>query len=179
MFACFLSITQSVTCLAYRPENKTFQIDWRNWHLFCFQVPVLEAGLSFKPTQYLVSDEIKSQPDAKQWCSDREGDLVKINSAEENDFVLQLVRQKAPSLKQVWIGLGRSGNRFYWSDQPVPVYYSWAAGEPTRQYIETCGHMYVGGHLNEIPGRASGSWNDMGCQGHPKYPNGIVWKRLP
>ena len=128
---------------------------------------------------YLVSDEIKTRPDAKQWCSDQRGDLVKINSAEENDFVLQLVRQKAPSLKQVWTGLEWHTNAFFWSDLSVPVYTNWASGEPNSNGREPCGHMYVGGHSQQLPGRASGSWNDIHCEVHPRYPNGIVCKRLP
>ena len=132
----------------------------------------------FGPYCYRVYDQIKTQPDAKQWCSSKGADLVKINSAEENEFVLQLVIQKAPSLKQVWIGLEWNTNAFYWSDLSVPVYTSWAQGEPNGPNGQ-CGHMYVGGYPNELPGRASGSWNDMPCPGRQDYPNGIVCKRLP
>ncbi|KAL9972220.1 hypothetical protein ACROYT_G018486 [Oculina patagonica] len=63
----------------------TCQGDWTQFGSYC----------------YLVSAEIHSHSVAKQWCTERQGYLVKINSAEENEFVLQLVRQKAPSLKQV------------------------------------------------------------------------------
>ena len=48
----------------------------------------------------MVSDEFKSYSDAKQFCSDKVADLVKIESAEENNYVLELVRTKAPALEQ-------------------------------------------------------------------------------
>ena len=126
-----------------------------------------------------MSSSIKTQSQAKQWCSDQEADLVKINSAEENEFVLELVREEAPSLQQVWIGLEWHTNKFYWSDLSVPDYTNWAPGEPNGKAREPCGHMYVGGHSQQLPHRASGSWNDISCLGHAGYPNGIVCKRLP
>ncbi|KAL9959769.1 hypothetical protein ACROYT_G033124 [Oculina patagonica] len=128
---------------------------------------------------YLVSGQIKSYSDAKQWCSGQGADLVKINSAEENEFVLQLVRQKAPSLKQAWIGLEWITDRFYWSDYSVPVYFNWAANEPNRNGAEPCGHMWVSGHRDvDLPYRASGSWNDLACHVRSDLPNGLVCKKL-
>ena len=62
---------------------------------------------------YLVSSAIKTWDQAQAYCKSLGGGLVKINSAEENEFVLNLVTQKAPSLKQVWIGLKWSANNFY------------------------------------------------------------------
>ena len=50
----------------------------------------------------------------------------------------------------------------------------WAEGEPNGPQ-EECGHMNVGGYPNELPGRASGKWNDMLFQGLDNYPNGLVW----
>ena len=103
-----------------------------------------------------------------------------MSNAEENEFVLSLVRRKAPSLKQVWIGLSwRYGaKRFSWSDNSLPVYTNWAQGEPTRRAGELCGHMYTG-HTKGLPYRASGNWNDIRCEIIPRFPNGHVCKRLP
>ena len=144
-----------------------------------FPGPCQEGWTQFKAYCYLVSDQFKSQSAAKQWCSEKGADLVKIESAKENQFVLELVREKAPSLKQVWIGLEWHRNAFYWSDLSVPGYNNWAPGEPNGKASEPCGHMYVGGYPNELPGRASGYWNDIGCAGRSDYPNGIVCMKLP
>lgn len=126
----------------------------------------------------MVIDKIKNYTDAKQFCSDKGADLVKINSAQENNYVLKLVRTEAAALQQVWIGLEWHGEAFYWSDLSVPDYLNWAEGEPNKEN-EKCGHMYVGGYPDYLPNRASGKWNDMVCQGLDGFPNGLVCKRLP
>ena len=104
---------------------------------------------------------------------------MKINSAEENEFVLNLVTQKAPSLKQVWIGLKWSTNNFYWHDHSVPVYTNWAPGEPNGKGREPCGHMRMDGHSDRLPNRAAGYWNDTSCHVISSVSNGIVCERLP
>jgi len=104
---------------------------------------------------------------------------VKINSAEENEFVLNLVTKKAPSLKQVWIGLKWFSNKFYWYDHSVPVYTRWAPHEPNGNAREPCGQMWMDGHLSLLPLTAAGYWNDSPCQVTSGAPNGIVCERLP
>jgi len=104
---------------------------------------------------------------------------VKINSAEENEFVLNLVTKKAPSLKQVWIGLKWSSKDFYWHDHSVPVYTNWAPNEPNGKAKEPCGMMWLSGHSNALPIRAAGYWNDTLCRVVSGFHNGIVCERLP
>jgi len=107
---------------------------------------------------------------AQAYCLTLRGELVKINSAEENEFVLALARKEASSKSNVWIGLKwNSGkNAFLWSDHSVPVYANWAPGEPNGKAAEPCGHIYTG-----FPG-LTGYWNDISCG-----PRGFVCKRLP
>ena len=102
---------------------------------------------------------------------------MKINSFEENEFVLKLVNQCQISPKQVWIGLRwkPEAGKFFWSDNSVPFFEYWAPNEPSGKGSEPCGHMYTG---QTAADRASGSWNDMPCEGVPSYPNGLVCKRL-
>jgi len=108
---------------------------------------------------------------------------VKINSPEENEFVLKLVRQQAKSTKQVWLGLNWDSSAFYWYDHSVPVYTNWAPGEPSSKGLsskvgEPCVHMYTA-QGKQLPVRASGYWNDVPCHILAGWPNGIVCKRLP
>ena len=103
---------------------------------------------------------------------------MKINSPEENEFVLKLVRQQAKSIKQVWIGLRWDSTAFYWYDHSVPVYTNWGPGEPNGKAREPCGHMYTA-QEKPLPYRASGFWNDVPCHILARLPNGIVCKRLP
>ena len=100
---------------------------------------------------------------------------MKITSAEENNFVLALAKQKASSRQQIWIGLQwDSGKRkFIWSDLSVPVYQNWAPGEPNNYAREPCGNMWTG-HAG-----MSGYWNDLGCGVHSSLPCGLVCKRVP
>jgi len=128
---------------------------------------------------YLVSSSSKTWSQAQAYCKSLGGGLVKINSAEENEFVLNLVTETAPSLKQVWIGLKWSSTAFYWYDHSVPVYTNWAPNEPSGNAREPCGHMWMDGHSYNLPIRAAGYWNDLTCGVHSSLPNGIVCERLP
>ncbi|XP_029212836.2 snaclec coagulation factor IX-binding protein subunit A-like [Acropora millepora] len=109
---------------------------------------------------YLVSASVKTRSDAQKFCKASGAELVKITSRFENDFVLALAREKAPSVKQLWIGLQyESGLKdFYWSDGSFPVYKNWTPGEPNGKL--PCAHMWTG-QKPLIRVRASGYWNDL------------------
>ncbi|XP_068745160.1 snaclec coagulation factor IX-binding protein subunit A-like isoform X1 [Montipora capricornis] len=128
---------------------------------------------------YLVSGCILTWDQARSYCTARGGDLVKINSARENEFVLNLVQQRQPSLRQIWINLkwDSSVKQFLWNDHSIPVYTNWAAHEPNGKASEPCGNIWIGhqGSLNS----ASGSWNDLPCGKSQSFPCGLVCKRLP
>jgi len=148
--------------------------------LYLFPGPLCPSGWTrFKSYCYLVNGSIKTWDEAQAYCRGLKGELVKINSAEENEFVLNMVNQRAPSLKQVWIGLKWDSrvNRFLWYDHSVPVYTNWAPHEPNGKAHEPCGHMWTGqtGNVNS----ASGYWNDILCGVHSHYPCGVVCKMLP
>ena len=55
--------------------------------------------MQFKSYCYFVSSSIKSWHHAQAYCKGLGGELVKINSEEENGFVLKLVHKRAPSVK--------------------------------------------------------------------------------
>ena len=103
---------------------------------------------------------------------------MKINSQEENEFVLNLVNKLAPSLKQIWIGLEWDSrlNAFVWYDHSVPTFTKWAPHEPNGNAMEPCSNMWTG-HAG-ISYWASGDWNDLSCW-NPGLPCGLVCKRLP
>ncbi|KAJ7380708.1 carbohydrate binding [Desmophyllum pertusum] len=63
---------------------------------------------------YLVSGSIKTWLQAREYCHGLSGDLVKINSADENEFVLNLVRKQAPKTET---SLDRTAMEF--NRQPV------------------------------------------------------------
>ena len=101
---------------------------------------------------------------------------MKINSKEENEFVLNLVNKLAPSLKEIWIGLVWDSRvkAFVWYDHSVPTFIKWAPNEPNGKAIEPYGNMWTG--YAGISVKASGDWNDWVADA-PAC--GLVCKRLP
>lgn len=160
----FISLIYFVYLILVKAGTPTCPFGWRQLKSYC----------------YLVSSSIKTWHQAQGYCHAMKAQLVKINSLEENEFVLSLVKQRTPSLKQVWIGLmwDSSTKDFLWSDYSVPVYKNWAPGEPNGKGREPCAHMWTG-QTTHMPHWASGYWNDLPCAGHPKLPCGPVYKRLP
>jgi len=114
---------------------------------------------------------------ARDFCIEKGGELVKITSERENDFVLALARQRASSVKEIWIGLRRDAGGFYWTDNSFPKYTNWAPNEPSNDQ-EQCVHMWTG-HSDHLPYKASGTWNDLFCSGAANFQLGLVCKLLP
>ena len=141
-----------------------------------FLDPCGDVWTKFEEYCYHVSGEKKTENEAQQYC-DKEMDenLPKINSREENNFVLDLANKYAPSAKKVWIGLKwENGPRdYYWYDHSVPTFKNWAPGEPNGKAKEPCVDMFVG-RDNNLPQRASGYWNDERCD----FQLGTVCKKL-
>ena len=128
---------------------------------------------------YLARSFAKSWQQAQAYCKARRGELVKITSAEENNFVLALARERAPSRKQVWMGLQWDSRirSFVWFDYSLPVYKNWAPHEPNGNARQPCGSMWTG-HAGNL-GRASGYWNDFPCRVFRHWPVVFVCKRVP
>ena len=161
IMSCKLCVGLFLTNIAGTPCPR----DWTLFNSYC----------------YLVNSSIKNWHQAQAYCHELEGELVKINSLEENEFVLALARKQAPSVEQVWIGLKRDPriNDFIWSDHSIPVYTNWAPNEPNGGEAELCGHMYTR-RTDCLPNRASGYWNDLRCDAiRPGWHCGLVCKRLP
>ena len=104
---------------------------------------------------------------------------MKINSDEENEFVLKLVHKRAPSVSMIWIGLqwNTRVRGFIWSDLSIPKYRNWAPREPNGKAREPCGNMWTG-NTTVLPTHAPGYWNDRICQLMPRFPCGLVCKSL-
>lgn len=122
-----------------------------------------------------------SWDDAEKRCDKLEAELVKINSKEENEFVLQLARTFADERRQIWLGLKWDSEAdeaaFYWIDNSIPDYTNWAENEPNGNANEPCGAMYIAHTV--LPGRASGEWNDLPCgKRTDQFASGLVCKKL-
>ncbi|KAJ7336064.1 hypothetical protein OS493_013441 [Desmophyllum pertusum] len=139
--------------------------------------PCVGGWSQFEDNCYRVEPEALSWDDAEKRCDKLEAELVKINSKEENEFVLQLARRFAGERKQIWIGLKWESRAFYWSDNSIPVYTNWAEDEPNGNAKEPCGSMYIAQTV--LPNKASGYWNDLTCGARTdQYASGLVCKKL-
>lgn len=100
--------------------------------------------------------------DARNTCQSKGGDLAIIRSAQENDFILDLVMgQNTVTRFGAWIGFQRNAadSKLYWVDgTPVDSQYvNWLPGEPNDSYgYEDCGQMIT---KEYTPGKG----NDLFC----------------
>ena len=98
--------------------------------------------------------------DARRNCLKLGGDLVKITTAAENQFIFNLIlKQVKVTGNGAWLGLHRKADtKFYWTDDTLLSGYSaWGTGEPNNPSSEKCGHIITSGSLR-------GKWNDWPCK---------------
>ena len=166
-----------MTPLGPQTKSVTSEFSIAPFFVFFLEISCPQGWRAFDGYCYLVSSQVLTWSQARSFCIEKGGELVKITSQRENDFVLSLARKEASSLKEVWIGLKRNGGDWYWSDYSLPKYANWAPKEPSNS-AEECAHMYTG-HSQHLPYKASGSWNDLFCNGLEGFSNGLVCKQLP
>ena len=97
---------------------------------------------------------------ARRNCQKFGGDLAKITSKDENQFVYNLIgNQVYTTWLGVWLGLQRKAdNKFYWTDGTILAgYNNWNTGEPSSPSTEKCTHLY--GKSSSLRGK----WNDIAC----------------
>lgn len=131
-----------------------------------FLDPCGDVWTKFEEYCYHVSGKKLTEKQAEQYCDQKmDANLAKINSQEENNFVLDLAHRHAPSAERVWIGLKWESRPkdFYWYDHSFPTFKNWAPGEPNGKAKEPCVLMYVGKY-NQLPQWAAGYWNDINCE---------------
>jgi len=97
---------------------------------------------------------------ARRNCQKLGGDLAKITSAAEDQFIYNLIsKQSKTTVWGAWLGLHRKADtKFYWTDgSPLAGYSAWNTGEPNGPSTEKCGQMHGPSHA------AKGTWNDIWC----------------
>ena len=88
-------------------------------------------------------------------CESRDSHLVKIDSLDENNFIVQLV--KTSSSDRIWIGIRLFFPGIYkWTDGTVATFTRWYDGAPDDGYSATCGQI-------SITGERAGYWHDLYC----------------
>lgn len=121
-------------------------------------------------------DEAKKWDIAKSSCQDEKGQLIKIESKEENDFLLNKLLRIPSNAKfiEAWIGLSDKDkeNTFVWTDgTPLNLNENcsvWADDQPNDELGQDCveienGVFWLGGPPQ------IGVWNDFHCNKTLKY----------
>ncbi|KAK2909391.1 hypothetical protein Q8A67_005228 [Cirrhinus molitorella] len=87
-----------------------------------------KRGYLWGPDGLFVSDELKSWSDSRQYCKDRGGDLVIINSEEKQRLISPRIKER------VWIGLSDKEIKgsMKWVDNSPLKQVFWAEGEPNN-----------------------------------------------
>ena len=109
--------------------------------------------LSWGDSCYRAYKGPKSWNDSLKFCRENQADLVSLNSAEENQFVLQNV----DATKGLWIGLMKDKKMglFRWTSEENVDFKNWLT-EPDISGRENCGEMVDFS-------RYRGKWNDKRC----------------
>ncbi|KAI7810723.1 putative C-type lectin domain family 4 member E [Triplophysa rosa] len=108
---------------------------------------------------YFISSEKKNWTDSRRFCRDRGGDLVIINTEEEQKYVSSIVNEN------VWIGLSdteKEGN-MKWVDNTPVINGFWIPGEPSDHGSnEDC--VVISEFSDTFM-----NWNDLPCSEKRKW----------
>ncbi|XP_077347036.1 macrophage mannose receptor 1 [Lithobates pipiens] len=105
-------------------------------------------------------DEKKTWMESRDFCRAIGGDLLSLNSKEEELVVSSMLSNANIYRNVFWMGLMNSDaiESFQWSDGSPLIYENWGYGEPNNhQGVELCGELNSDYRL---------SWNDRHCE-HP------------
>uniref|UniRef100_A0A3B4DSB4 C-type lectin domain-containing protein n=1 Tax=Pygocentrus nattereri TaxID=42514 RepID=A0A3B4DSB4_PYGNA len=139
----------------------------------CLLTPFISTALwtlSFCGTrQFHVVNQDKNWTDAQKYCRENFTDLATIESQEEMNALLAVLKRKTGYF---WIGLRQKENCWTWSDGSKFSYSKWNSGEPNNDGTDNCGGLRSANIYR---------WNDGLCS----YTNQFVcynsdtgWKKL-
>ena len=116
--------------------------------------------------------EKKAWKHADTECKNITAHLVKIESEEENDFLLDnYLNLPEDQLNiEAWIGLNdrEEEGKFVWADNSEANYTNWADEQPNDEHEQDCGEIANGQFW---PGgeQQVGVWNDFQCETEMMY----------
>jgi hypothetical protein len=137
---------------------------------------VIDEGVDCRPgctpmmregTTYLFCPDSIGWLEASTACSTIGYHLVKIESADENDFLV--TQAFAIALEGWWIGLndrGREGQHVWHDGSDASAFSAWRSGQPDDYDGEDC---------DEINTIDAGAWNDRSCT----YRNNFICEATP
>lgn len=142
--------------------------------------PFTESACSTGWVQYGKSCYIVIDISTAEWSAARRnclrigGDLAKITSNHENQFVNNLIGNQVYTTNHgVWLGLHlKADNKFYWTDGTLLAgYNNWYPGQPSHPSTEKCAQLYG------KSSRGRGKWNDVPCTWNVSRPPVILCQK--
>lgn len=132
-------------------------------HSFLFTVCVCHCQngwITYNDTCYLIGyDHSLTFIDAEHYCSQHNGHLIHVNSAEENQFIVDFLHKtKAPTC---WIGLSDidvEGQWEWYGTNETPEFTYWFHTQPGGHQAENCA-VYTTRHPDY-------QWDDFSCDHH-------------
>ncbi|XP_058023869.1 collectin-12-like [Ahaetulla prasina] len=122
--------------------------------ILLYNFPVSE--ISWQTNVYYFSDTEENWEMARKKCADRDSHLLIINTKQEQDFVIQTLKQS------IWLGLSdiETEGTWRWVDGSPLEKWSWRTGEPNNdgKNGEDCAVLYK-----------EGKWNDIHCNARVKF----------
>ncbi|XP_034292028.1 CD209 antigen-like protein E [Pantherophis guttatus] len=111
----------------------------------------------FQTNVYYFSDTEENWKMAREKCADLDSHLVIINTKQEQDFVIETLKQS------IWLGLNDTEEEGTWrwiDGSPLGELRSWRTGEPNNngKNGEDCAVLYK-----------EGNWNDIRCDTRVKF----------
>ncbi|XP_072525633.1 uncharacterized protein [Salminus brasiliensis] len=106
------------------------------WQLSELEKALQQGWMLSHVTLYCISTEKKSWSESREHCRERGGDLLIINSREEQDFIDKLLKSQL-----TWIGLTDSESEgvWKWVDGSALTTEFWRTGEPNSNAgVEDC-----------------------------------------
>lgn len=104
---------------------------------------------------YGVSHAATSWIEARDRAERIGGHLAVIESAEENDWILEEVVENVNPSNELWIGLVKILGKWVWFDGKEPSYTNWGPGEPSGGFEQIYGQFVPPG--KPLP---AGTWRD-------------------
>lgn len=116
--------------------------------------PIYADAIEFNGHCYKMFDESFSWDNAKKECEKIGGHLVTINSKEEQEFLVDMV--KSSTKKNMWIGAYPSNGNYRWITGEQFSYTNWAPEEPNNVFdMQNAAMMYT-----QNATYPAGTWND-------------------
>ncbi|XP_025095058.1 low affinity immunoglobulin epsilon Fc receptor-like [Pomacea canaliculata] len=114
----------------------------------------------FEESCYIMPDQAVTWLEAKELCLEIGGHMVEVDSADENNFLLSIIKNHGATSS--WIGLedfAEEGHFVWSSSQRVPSYTNWAPHVPD----DINGNQDCGWITNHPAWWAAGLWDDGYC----------------